>query len=72
MPSQSKTRKPDRPRLPKGQARSGVIQVRLNDDVRKKVEAAAKAKGQTVSHWIRCTLEAALEGCVLCVWSVQN
>src|SRR5271156_2179406 len=62
MPSQPKPRKPGRPRLPKGHAKSGAIQVRLNDDVRKKVEAAAKASKQTVSEWIRSTIDARLAG----------
>src|SRR5271165_7435712 len=58
MPSQLKPRKPGRPRLPKGHAKSGAIQVRLNDDARKQVEAAAKASKQTVSEWIRSTIDA--------------
>ena len=56
-----KPRKPGRPKLPKGQAKTGAIQVRLNDDDRKKVEKAAKSQKQTVSEWIRSTLNAALK-----------
>jgi predicted HicB family RNase H-like nuclease len=56
-----KPRKVGRPKLPKGEAKAGAIQVRLNPEDRKKVEAAAKAKKQTVSEWIRSTLNAAME-----------
>ena len=62
MPSMSKPRKPGRPKLPKGHAKSAAIQVRLNDDIRKLVEAAAKASKQTVSEWIRSTIDARLQG----------
>jgi len=62
MPSQPKPRKPGRPKLPKGHAKAGAIQVRLNDEVRKLVEAAAKASKQTVSEWIRSTIDAKLAG----------
>ena len=61
MPTQPKPKKVGRPKLPKGQAKAGAIQVRLNDDDRKKVAIAAKARKQTVSEWIRSTLSAALE-----------
>ena len=60
MSNQPKPKKPGRPRLPKGHAKSGAIQVRLNDDVRKQVEAAAKVSKQTVSEWIRSTIDAKL------------
>jgi predicted HicB family RNase H-like nuclease len=62
MPTQPKPKKVGRPKLPKGQAKAGAIQVRLNDDDRKKVTIAAKARKQTVSEWIRSTLNAAMEG----------
>ncbi len=61
MPSQHKPKKVGRPALPKGHAKSGAIQVRLNDADRKRVELAAKASNQTVSDWIRSTLSVALE-----------
>lgn len=54
-------RKPGRPKLPKGQAMATPIQVRLNPDDRRKVERAAKVKGQTVSDWIRGQIVAGLE-----------
>jgi uncharacterized protein (DUF1778 family) len=45
-----------RPKLPKAHAKSSIIPVRFNADDRKKVETAAKAKGQKVSEWVRNTL----------------
>jgi len=62
MPTQPKPKKMGRPKLPKGHAKAGAIQVRMNAEDRKKVEAAAKATKQTVSEWIRSTLEANLNG----------
>jgi predicted HicB family RNase H-like nuclease len=35
--------------------------VRLNDDDRRRIEEAAKASNQSMSQWIRSTLNAALE-----------
>ena len=58
---QPKPRKPGRPKLPKGDAKSSIVPVRLNVEDRKKVEAAARAKDQTVSEWIRGALTAAIE-----------
>ena len=55
-------RKPGRPPLPKGQAKGGIVRVRLTADAQKRVEAAAKAKKQSVSEWIRNTLEAVANG----------
>jgi hypothetical protein len=57
-----KPRKVGRPNLPKNHARSGKIQVRLNADELKRVEAAAKASNQTVSKWLRGKLTAIIGG----------
>jgi hypothetical protein len=46
--------------MPKGQAKGRIVPVRFNPESIKAVETAAKAKGQTVSEWIRSTLEAAI------------
>jgi hypothetical protein len=62
MPKQPKPKKVGRPTMPRGEAKGTIVPVRFSPENRKRVEAAAKAKGQTVSHWIRSTLEAALEG----------
>ena len=55
-----KKRKPGRPKLPKGQAKGTAIQVRLSPETRKRVNKAAKLNKQTVSQWIRATIEAAV------------
>jgi uncharacterized protein (DUF1778 family) len=57
-----KAKKVGRPNLPKNHARSGKVQVRLNADELKRVEAAAKASGQTRSEFIRGKLLASGEG----------
>jgi len=49
-----------RPRLPNGAAKGRIVPVRFTPEAIKAVEAAAKANKQTVSEWIRCTLEAAI------------
>ncbi len=51
-----KPRKPGRPRLAKADAKGSIVPVRFNPEDRRKVEAAAKANGKTVSEWIRSTL----------------
>jgi hypothetical protein len=56
-----KPKKPGRPKLPKGEAKGGFVVVRFNADDLKKINAAAKAKDQTVSVWVRSTLLATLE-----------
>ena len=62
MPNEPKPRPVGRPKLPKGHAKSGVIQVRLNPDTRNRLDLAAKAKGLNISELIRSTLEASLNG----------
>jgi hypothetical protein len=57
---QPKTRKPGRPKLPKGEAMGKIVPVRFSAGSIKSVEAAAKAKNQTVSQWVRSTIDAAL------------
>jgi predicted HicB family RNase H-like nuclease len=57
MPKKAKV---GRPKMPKGQAKGRIVPVRFTPEAIKDVEVAAKAKGQTVSDWIRGTLEAAL------------
>ena len=60
MIAAKKTRKPGRPKLPKGAAKGSIVPVRFSPEDRKRVEAAAKASGQSVSEWIRSTLNAAI------------
>jgi hypothetical protein len=51
-----------RPKLAKGEAKGKIVPVRFNADDLKKVTAAAKASKQTLSEWIRSTLQKAVEG----------
>jgi hypothetical protein len=59
--TQPKPKKVGRPKLPKGDAKSSIVPIRLNAEDRKRVEAAARAKDQSVSEWIRGALTAAIE-----------
>jgi hypothetical protein len=60
MNQPKKTRKPGRPKLPKGQAKGKIVPVRFAPEDIRAVEEAAKASKQTVSEWIRSTLNAAI------------
>lgn len=46
--------------MAKGEAKSSAVNLRFTAEYRKRLEAAAKAKGHTLSHFIRETLDAAL------------
>jgi uncharacterized protein (DUF1778 family) len=49
-----KTRKPGRPKLPKGHAKESYIPIRVNAEDRKLFEKAAKAsEHKTISAWLR-------------------
>ena len=63
MPKQPKPRpkKPGRPKLVKADAKGRIIPVRFKDEDLRRIVAAARAKDQTVSQWVRSTLNAALE-----------
>ena len=54
-------KKVGRPKLPKGEAKGKIVPVRFNADDIKAVTAKAKAKNQSVSEWIRSTLNAAIQ-----------
>jgi predicted HicB family RNase H-like nuclease len=56
-----KPRPVGRPKL-HDRAKSTTVLVRLSPEDRQRVEAAAKASNQTLSDWIRSTLNAALGG----------
>lgn len=62
MPETKKTRKPGRPKLPKGNAKAGYLRVRLTASELKAIEATAKASGQSVSEWVRGKINANLQG----------
>ena len=59
-PTQPKPRKAGRPPLPEGNAKATMLRVRITPDERAAFEAVATAKNQTVSEWIRSTLNAAI------------
>ena len=60
MPSQPKPKKVGRPALPKGHARATYLRVRITPDENRALAAVAKSKGQTVSEWVRSTINANL------------
>ncbi len=60
MNQAKKTRKPGRPKLPKGAAKGRIVPVRFTADDLKAMEAAAKTCNQTLSEWIRSTTHTAI------------
>jgi len=60
MPKQPKKRKPGRPKLPEEQARRKIVPVRFAAEELDRVQKAAQASEQTVSQWIRSTLNSAI------------
>ena len=61
MSQQNKSRKVGRPPLPKNHAKARIVAVRFNPDKYRQITAAARDGGQTVSEWIRSTLNAAIQ-----------
>jgi predicted HicB family RNase H-like nuclease len=59
MPKQ-KARKAGRPPLPQGHAKAGTLRVRVTPDELSAIEKKARSSKQTVSEWIRGTLNAAI------------
>jgi len=57
----AKKPKVGRPKLPKGHAKGRIVPVRFTDEHIRAVERAARAKKQSVSEWIRSTLNAAIQ-----------
>jgi hypothetical protein len=57
-----RARKVGRPKLPKGEAMGRIVPVRFTGDDLKVMEAKAKASKQTLSEWIRGTINATLNG----------
>jgi hypothetical protein len=54
-----KAKKAGRPPFAKGDARNEFLRIRVTTEELKAIESASKAKKQTVSGWIRSTLNAA-------------
>jgi len=59
VPKQQKAKKAGRPPLPKGEAKIGTLRIRVTPDELRAIESKAKAKKESVSEWIRSTLNAA-------------
>lgn len=56
-----KPKKVGRPTLPKGNAKAATVRVRSTPNELRSYETAAKTKKQSLSEWIRNTLNAAIE-----------
>ena len=57
----SKPKKVGRPMLPKGNAKAATVRVRATPNELRAYEATARAKKQSLSEWIRNTLNARVE-----------
>lgn len=55
-----KPKKAGRPPLPKGTAKVGTLRIRVTPDELRAIELKAKTSKQTVSEWIRSTLNATI------------
>jgi predicted HicB family RNase H-like nuclease len=62
VPPPTKPKKVGRPKLPKGEAMGKIVPIRFAPEDLKAVTAAAKASNQSISQWIRSTLNAAIQG----------
>jgi hypothetical protein len=60
MPA-SKPKKVGRPTLPKGSAKAAMLRIRATPLELRSYDAAAKSKKQSLSEWIRSTLNAAIQ-----------
>jgi hypothetical protein len=54
--SKPKPRRPGHPRLVRAEVRGNVVPVRFKNEDLKRIIAAARAKDQTVSQWVRSKL----------------
>lgn len=61
MPRQPKKRKPGRPKLSKHEAKGKIVPVRFTGAEYDRVAKAAQKANQTVSQWVRSTLNATVE-----------
>jgi len=60
MPKQKRAKKAGRPPLPKGHAKAEFLRIRVTPEELRAIESKSKATKQTMSDWIRSTLNAAL------------
>jgi predicted HicB family RNase H-like nuclease len=58
----AKPKKVGRPTLPKGNARAATVRVRATPNELRSYEMTARAAKQSLSEWIRSTLNAAVAG----------
>jgi hypothetical protein len=63
MPKQPKPakRKPGRPKLSEHEAKAKIVPVRFATEELERIQDAANSANQTVSQWIRSTLNAATQ-----------
>ena len=54
-------RKVGRPKLPKGEAKGRIVPIRFTSDTLRAITIKANEKEQTISDWIRGTVDAALQ-----------
>ncbi len=59
MSGKNEKRGPGRPAFAEGTARTGVFTIRLSDEERAAIEAAAKRDGKHITQWARDALLAA-------------
>lgn len=60
MAQPKRTRKPGRPKLPRGEAMGRIVPVRFTADDLRVMEAKARTAKLTLSEWIRSTIHAAI------------
>ena len=60
MSQPKKAKKAGRPPLPKGHAKAEFLRIRVTPEELRAIESKSKATKQTMSDWIRSTLNAAL------------
>ena len=56
-----KAKRVGRPNLPKGKTKGRIVNVRFTNEDLRAIEAKAKSHGQTISEWIRSTVNAAIQ-----------
>ena len=60
MTEAKKTRKPGRPKLPRGESKGKFLRVRVTSEELRAFEKAAKQGGKSVSEWSRGILNATI------------
>jgi hypothetical protein len=60
VPRAAKPRKVGRPKMPKGQTKGHIVPVRFSAQEVERISAAASAKNQKISEWIRSAINVSL------------